>query len=303
MNRVDFGKLVASLRKEHDDEEDIPWTQERLAQEANLAAGAELFSEDIISSIERGKRALDAQTLLALATALQLTSGERKEFFLAASGIDNERIARQENDPEEVLSQLMDRMKQVYLPAYVIDSYCDIVAFNSAVTELADLEDAGLSPSIMANRPFGFNILQFVFSDEAVDYFGKRMGDNWPDYIYNHMMIFRTFSLRHRATEYFQALLQELKKHRIFRRYWREVYFTEKDHFVDNEHIRLNSPRWGPLMWFSTSLTALTTAGDLHFCVWVPATYATADVFSQIVHQDGAANTFRVGSWPEKLLP
>ena len=42
MNRDDFGKLIASLRREHEDEEDIPWTQEKLAIEANQAIGAEV---------------------------------------------------------------------------------------------------------------------------------------------------------------------------------------------------------------------------------------------------------------------
>jgi transcriptional regulator with XRE-family HTH domain len=74
MNRVDFGRLIASLRKEHEDEEGNPWSQDYLAQEANGAAGADLFSEDIIGRIERGKRSLDNETLLALAAALHLTS-------------------------------------------------------------------------------------------------------------------------------------------------------------------------------------------------------------------------------------
>ena len=83
MNQVDFGKLIASLRKEHEGEDGAPWNQEKLSQEANLAAGSSIFSEDIISSVERGRRKPERQTLLALATALQLTSDERKEFFLA----------------------------------------------------------------------------------------------------------------------------------------------------------------------------------------------------------------------------
>ena len=130
MDPVDFGKLIASLRKEHEDEEDVPWTQEKLAEESNKTAGVELFSGDIVSAIERGKRNLDQQTLLALADALQLTSGERKEFFLASSGIDNERIARPDHDPEEVLDNLLQTIRQSYLPAYVVDSYCDVVAVN-----------------------------------------------------------------------------------------------------------------------------------------------------------------------------
>ena len=63
MNRADFGKLVVALRKEHDDENDISWSQEKLAQEANSVLGVEFFSEYIISSIERGKRNLDDQSV------------------------------------------------------------------------------------------------------------------------------------------------------------------------------------------------------------------------------------------------
>jgi hypothetical protein len=303
MNLDDFGKLVASLRKEHEDEEDIPWTQGKLAEEANLAAGAEIFSADIISSIERGKRSLDEETLLALATALQLTSGERKEFFLAASGIDNERIARQDNDPEEVLTNLLSTIRQAYLPAYVIDSYCDVVGVNSAILRILDLEAAGLDRTALAARPFGSNVLQYVYLDEAVEHFSQLMGRDWSSYANHHMLLFRTLSLRYRSTDYFQGLLKELKKSRLFKRYWREVYFTEQDHFIDNEHIHLNSPKWGPLVWFSTSLTALTTAGELYFCVYVPSTADTARVFSEIVQEPGASDTYRVGSWPVKTLP
>ena len=102
MNRVEFGRLIASLRREHEDENDRPWNQERLAREANAVVGAEVLSKYIVSNIERGNRILDEETLLALAAALRLTSGERKEFFLAASGVDNERIALQRDEPEEV---------------------------------------------------------------------------------------------------------------------------------------------------------------------------------------------------------
>ena len=303
MNRADFGKLMASLRREHEDEYDRPWSQEKLAQEANAALEAELFSERIVGNIERGERSLDSQTLLALASALQLTSGERKEFFLAASGIDSDKIPRQQNDPNEVLSQLVDRIKQVYLPAYVIDSYCDVVAANMAIMKLLDFESAGLSPVDLAARSFGANVLEYVFLDEAVRYFSRLMGEDWADYAYHHMMLFRTFSLRYRSTEYFQELLRHLKKYREFRRYWRGVYFEEKDHFVDNEHIHMNSPKWGPLVWVSTSLTALTTAGELHFCVYVPANRETANAFAHLVDEAGVASVFRVGSWPQKVLP
>ena len=303
MNRKDFGKLITTLRREHGDEEDVPWTQHRLAQEANQVLGAEVFTEYMIGSIERGRRAVDEQTLLALATALQLTSGERKEFFLAASGIDNENIAREENDPEEVLSVLLDRMKQAYLPAYIIDSYCDVVAINPALIELRSLASDKLGPGGLPKRPFPVNLAMFVFSDDVEKQISALRGEDWSDHAYQTMMVFRTWSLRYRTTAYFQALLQQLKRSRLFRRYWRDVYLREGDHFVDNRHMFMNSPKWGPLAYFSTYFMALTTVGELRLCVYVPAGPETADVFSQIMKQPGGTDILRVGAWPSKKLP
>lgn len=53
---------------------------------------------------------LDDQTLLCLADTLELTMGERREFFLAATGLDNEQIYATETDPGEILASV--------LPAY-----------------------------------------------------------------------------------------------------------------------------------------------------------------------------------------
>ena len=302
MNRIDFGKLITSLRKEHSDEDGRPWSQAEFAREANLALGAELFSENVIGKIERGKRNLDQETLLALAKALRLTSGERKEFFLAASGIDDEKIARQENDPEEVASQLIERIKQTYAPAYVVDSYYDTVALNYSLLEFLEWIPHILEGDPTEGQPFPLNALAFIFSDWAVKYLGEHMGEDWAYHAFQTVTFFRTISLRYRATEYFQHLLQGLWMYPLFRRYWWEVYYDEKDQFVDNRYIQFNSPKYGRLVSYSASVTALTTAGELHLCAFLPATYETAEVFSKISHKSDARSVFRLASWPAKDL-
>ena len=176
MNRVDLGKLTASLRREHEDEWGRPWTQETLAEKANLALGLECFSKSIISSIERGERGLNERTLLALADALQLTSGERREFFLAACGIRREYIARGDADPEQVLNQLLDTMQQVRLPAHIMDPHCDVLATNSAVIDLLDFRSAGLAPEDLANLRFPYNQVRLAFSDRGAEHLGKLIG-------------------------------------------------------------------------------------------------------------------------------
>ena len=301
MNRVNFGKLISALRAEIDDEDYHPWTQKKLADETGL-------SEHIIRNIEQGRRRLDSETLIILAEALRLTSGERKEFFLAASGVEYKDIAQRETEPAIVLNYLIQRMERVYLPAYIIDSFCDVIAVNSAVMRLLDLDMAGLSLETMRAKPFGLNMLQFVFSDKAVEYYQKLMGkQHWLDYAYQNMMIFRNYTLRYRSTDYFQELLEELKKLPHFKKYWREwrdpywreEYFGQKDHFIDNEYIYQNSRKMGALVYFSTAITALTTFCDLHFCVYVPATSHTANMFLEI-SQDNGADIMQVSPWPKK---
>jgi hypothetical protein len=47
MNRIEFGRLIAALRKEHRDEDDRVWTQRRLGEETRLG-------KEVISKIEQG---------------------------------------------------------------------------------------------------------------------------------------------------------------------------------------------------------------------------------------------------------
>jgi transcriptional regulator with XRE-family HTH domain len=300
MNSHDFGKLVKALREEIYDENEEHCTQEKLAKETNLSA-------QVIANIEQGRRRPDTETLLVLAEALRLTSGERKEFFLAASGVDYRNIAHRAAEPRRVLGYLMRSMKEVHLPAYIIDSFCEVIVANGAVIRLLDLASAGLDLDKQRQKPFGLNMMQFVFSHGAVEHYRKLMGEKWENYAYQNMMILRTYALRYRFTEYFRGLLQVLRnEYPLFRKYWREWrdpywredYFDEKDHFIDNEHIHLNSPEFGPLVYFSTSITALTTLCDLHFCTYVPATFETALAFRQMTGQ-GGAEIIKVSRWPE----
>jgi len=301
MNRVDFGKLVASLRKEHEDEEGAPWTQEKLAQEANLAADALLFNEDIVSSVERGIRNLDRQTLLAFATALQLTSNERKEFFLAASGIDAKEIARPDDHPEIIFSQFIDRVRELYAPAFLVDAYCNVLAVNYVLLELLEFPSARGFP-LQIGQPYEYNMLRFFFSDEVSSHFQKIMPESFPDIAYHSVNVFRSFSLAYRSTKYFQGLLNELRKHHLFRRYWSEIYFRENDRQFNrliNANLHVTSQKWGPLSLFFTTRTEFTTAGDLHLGVFVPADQKTSSACEK-VYQIGSPTVFNLTPWPNE---
>src|SRR5215510_15772133 len=83
MNRRDFGQLLATLRQ------DLDWTQFQLAEYAEV-------DQAVISQIERGvKKFFEPELLFCLANALQLTTLERREFFLETSGLDQRQMVRQ----------------------------------------------------------------------------------------------------------------------------------------------------------------------------------------------------------------
>src|SRR5581483_93373 len=80
--------------------------------------------EPVISKLERGvKKHFEPDLLFRLANVLQLTTLERREFFLAASGFDAQKI----------LKKMLDLMGQVRLPAFVIDVYGDVIAANNCI--------------------------------------------------------------------------------------------------------------------------------------------------------------------------
>ena len=155
---------------------------------------------------------------------------------------------------------------------------------------------------LFRSRPFFLNKVGFIFSDDGEDHMHELIGDEWSEFAYHNVMIFRTVTLRYRATEYFQALLSELKKSRKFRRYWREACCGEEDHFIEARQMVLNSSEYGSLDYFPAYFTAPTTAGELHLCMYVPASRRAAAAFWRAVDETGPGTVFRIGSWPKKTL-
>jgi transcriptional regulator with XRE-family HTH domain len=139
-NRLMFGTLVSSLR------EDLRITQNDLADKSGLRLTQ-------LRDIEQGLKVdlLRESTLIKLALALQLTTLERYQFFLAASGIlpseifkGNEMLTLLPFDARMVLEDICAIVKKLPFPAFIVDSYCDIVAANAIVIELMEIH-----PSIL----------------------------------------------------------------------------------------------------------------------------------------------------------
>jgi hypothetical protein len=304
MNRGEFGKLVASLRKETEDEDGRLWSQGRLAIEANMALGKDVFTQRVIGSIEEGRRNIGPDVILPIADALQLTSYEREQFFLAASGVDSKDIARRDNAPDAVVSELVNRLERIHLPASIMDSYCHVLAVNSVLLHTMQFESSGLGLGTQADLPFGHNWIRFVFSPDGASHMAGLMGEHWDQYALSVMTTFRCLTFLHRATPYFQALLRELRKSRLFKLYWRQASLVNEDWcHANNIEMHLKSPKWGQLVFLSSASRATTSAGDLYLFVDTPASADTAIVVSQIITDNGPVKAFRIyNAWPNRHI-
>src|SRR3972149_370772 len=117
MNRKEFGQLLSTLRQ------DMGWTQFQLAEYAQV-------DEAVVSQMERGvKKYFEPELLFQLANALQLTTLERREFFLAVSGLEQKQMVRQPSaamatdvfNVRKILDKMIELTGQVRLPAFLCD--------------------------------------------------------------------------------------------------------------------------------------------------------------------------------------
>lgn len=297
MNRKDFGELVAALRQ------DLGWTQFQLAEYAEL-------DEAVVSQIERGvKKYFEPELLFRLANALQLTSLERHEFILAASGLDEKQIVRQPSammatdvfHPAKILERMLVLTAEIRLPAFLMDVYGDIIAANNMM-----LAFYNVPPSMMetaAKIPGGYNTTRLNFGRDLV---GRRhVTDNWDNYAINSMRSFREISLRYRAKPYFKYLMKSFRnpiEYPFFERYWKLVSSTEDDKEMRVDYFSYYHNDFGPLKYIASLTKAVTSFGSLFLVQNLPLDEHTDEVFNQLKLKAGPG-AVRFAPWPEKRMP
>lgn len=297
MNRKEFGELVAALRQ------DLGWTQFQLAEYAEI-------DEAVLSQIERGvKKYFEPELLFHLANALQLTTLERREFFLASSGLDDTQIVRQPSaltstdvfDAKKLLEKLISLLGQVQFPAFLIDVYGDVIAANKSLllffkTPPAMIEQANSIPG-------GYNAMRLIFGRELVG--RTHVIDNWDHYALNTVRAFRETSLRYRAKPYFKYLMKAFRnpnEYPFFERYWRMVSSMEQDKEVNMDYFHYSHNEFGHLKYISSSTVSITSFGELFLDQYLPLDIQTGLVFEQL-SQHAGAGVLRLASWPEKTMP
>jgi len=297
MNRKDFGLLLATLRQ------DLDWTQFQLAEYSSV-------DEAVVSQIERGvKKYFEPELLFCLANALQLTTLERREFFLAASGLEQNQIVRQRTmatntdvfNARKILDKMVDLTGQVRLPAFLMDSYGDAVVANQVI-----LAFFRIPPHILETAsqiPGGYNTVRVNFGKESV--IRDRIASNWDAYALNSMRAFRENSLRYRAQPYFKYLMKAFRnpvEYPLFERFWKMVSSTEQDKELNLDYFSFHHDVFGDVKYAASSAATITSFGELFLVQYLPLDEQTSQTFEQIAQEAGQV-AVRIAPWPVKNFP
>jgi transcriptional regulator with XRE-family HTH domain len=297
MNRKDFGELLAALRQ------DMGWTQSELAEYSNV-------DDAVISQIERGvKKYFEPELLFCLANALQLTTLERREFILAASGLDQKQLVRQPSagmatdvfNAQKILERMITLTGEIRLPAFITDVYNDVIAANYMMVAFYDVPSSMIETA--AKIPGGFNTTRLNFSRDLLS--RTQVTDNWDTYAIKSMRSFRENSLRYRATPYFKYLMRTFRnpaEYPYFDRYWKLVSSTEQDKEVNVDHFSYFHKNFGTLNYIAATTLAVTSFGNLYLVQNLPLDQYTEDVFNQLKMKAGFG-VARFAPWPDKPMP
>jgi len=297
MNRREFGQLLATLRQELD------WTQFELAEYADV-------DEAIISQIERGvKKHFEPSLLFHLANALQLTTLERREFLLAASGLDQKQIVRQPSagmttdvfNVRKALDKMIELTGQICLPAFLCDVYGDVISANNIILSFFKVPPEYVE--LAGQIPGGYNTARFNFGKDLTA--RSHVTNNWDQYALNSMRAFRENSLRYRAQPYFKYLMKIFRnpiEYPLFDRYWKMVSSVEQDKETNTDYFSYHHDEFGEIKYISSSTISITSFGELFLIQYLPLDGSTSQVFEKLAQQ-ASQGVINFASWPVKTFP
>lgn len=290
MNKNEFGKLVKVLRREHRDENGRLWTQKKLADLLGV-------SKRTIERIENGslENLLEGDRLSRLSDIFRLNTIERKEFFFAAIDVNDGKIIPEWPGSSIILSNLIEKIGLMEFPAFIMDVYGDIIAANTPVLGLFNVEERFINES--SDLIAGYNFMRIIFSDESN--FQLVMGTKWLQNAKDNIQFFRGISLRYRANPYFLKLLSVLKRNRSFRSCWEQTYLENEYIDLGGEHYKYNHPIYGEIDYLASTSTTITKTGELYTIIYIPLTVYTTETFRSIANSLGIM-AVKLAPWPEK---
>jgi len=282
-----FGKIVAALRREQIDfATGRRWSQQKLAEETGL-------TKRIVSKIERGRQArLEGEVLQNLARAFELTSLERREFFGLASQSADEAVVRADLDHREVFEKAWASLSAIGLPAFLMDTFGNILGINRAMIAFHGCSMAQLSEAKATAE--GVNLMGMLFAPDAT--LRRVLGNGWHSNSMTVMRQWRAMTLRYRHTERFRQLFALLSVFPDFSIFWSAS--RERPQDVTSRlrsHIYTHSVH-GPVGYTVFTDVSLSDRGDLYLSAYVPQDRNTIELFQRL--SVGSQQALPLANWP-----
>lgn len=301
MNRVAFGKVVASLRRDRFNfETGRAWRQKDLADRVGL-------TQRIVSKIERGQQVkLDGGLLQGLADAFNLSSLERSEFFAMASEVNGyETIRRGRCSGEadgvccgEVFGQVCGMLESVQAPALVMDSFGDIVGMNRCMVAFYNIDTDVLQAKKISDGRV--NCLELMVMGDSASV-REVLGGNWRSVVFGFLQQWRFMTLRHRHTSRYESIFAVLSNLPEFRAMW-----AMENESVNSLHdcsllrnYAYQHGLWGPVAYTVLTNSTFCAYGKLHQSVLVPRDPSTSSLFQKLAsHHKGL---LPIMPWPNSV--
>ncbi|MCP4527899.1 MAG: hypothetical protein GY833_18590 [Aestuariibacter sp.] len=287
--RQRFGKIVQKLRVYT-----TRMTQVALNEKFDLP-------DKTIERIENGNYVkINTELLGNLADEFNLTTLERKEFFLAAIAPDHgQLIDRDITDSLTILDKLITAMKGVCLPVFINDVYSDVIAVNNMTLELLNVKKALARATEGVDR---FNLMRFLFEDDSI--YKQLVGKSWQAAALQNVSYFRRMTLRYMAESYYDQIFGALQNYGSFKTFWEMVASREFAEGKDRSDVVIyeyDHPTLGHIKYVATDSQAVTRDGELYYVQYTPADDHTRKMFKKLKEEtDAPCEVVRLAHWPRK---
>jgi hypothetical protein len=238
-----------------------------------------------------------------------LTTLERREFFFAAVGLEENQIVRQPgrgtttdtSHPSKIIDNLLVTMSQFRVPSFLNDVYGDVIAANRSVIRFFNVPPSMLESA--SSVPAGYNTMRITFNNDLVG--RTHVSENWDAYAMSSMLSYRASTLRYRAKPYFKYLMKIFRnplEYPLFDRFWKRVSSLEQDRIMNSDMFTYQHEEYGEIKYLTTGITTTTSFGELFLTTYLPLDNHTNDIFSNLL-QDGGDTIVRLAPWPLKTMP
>lgn len=290
MDYKSFGLLIMMLRREFRNDFDQVMTQQELASIANVSVVT-------LQKMEQGRMArMDPDAVLNIAKALNLPVQARQELLSVSQGLTDSDYIKHPSETADVFPALVESMTNLQTPAFIADTYGDVLACGQAFLELTGLPVKKMNELPLYSR---HNLIRWLCAPE----FNQRtlLGHGYAQYIHQVIMMYKLNSLSVRSTPYFQQILPELNRLPLFRKEWQAPFIQQDEPMKMMLTVSVVHPEHGVMNFMCMPHATFAGQGRLYLVNFVAMDGRTGKACQKLVERVGNQAVY-LSPWPKPLM-